>query len=162
MAEDRGSIVVTGAAGLVGQNLIPRLKARGAGALIAIDKHTVNLRILARLHPDVQLIEADLAVPGRWQDAFAGARAVVVNHAQIGALSEQPFIANNVTATRHVLDAAKAHGVGYLVHVSSSVVNSAARDYYVETKKAQEALVVASSIPCCILRPSLMFGWFDR
>jgi nucleoside-diphosphate-sugar epimerase len=61
-----------------------------------------------------------------------------------------------------VLDAAKAHGVGYLVHVSSSVVHSAAHDYYVETKKAQEALVVASSVPCCILRPTLMFGWFDR
>ncbi len=157
-----GPIVITGAAGLVGQNLVPRLKAPHFGRLIAIDKHTVNLRILARLHPEVQLVEADLAVPGRWQEAFAGARAVVINHAQIGALSEAPFVANNVSATRHVLEAARDGGVRYLVHVSSSVVNSTARDYYAETKKAQEALVLASSIPCCILRPTLMFGWFDR
>lgn len=162
MAEDRGPIVITGAAGLVGQNLIPRLKARAAGPLIAIDKHPANARTLARLHPDVRVIEADLAVPGEWQEAFAGAQALVLNHAQIGALSEEPFLANNVTATQHVLAAAKAGGVGYVVHVSSSVVNSQACDYYAKTKKAQEALVLASSIPCCILRPTLMFGWFDR
>jgi nucleoside-diphosphate-sugar epimerase len=162
MAEDRGPIVITGAAGLVGQNLIPRLKARGQGPLVAIDKHAANVRTLARLHPDVPVIEADLSVPGKWQDALAGARALVLNHAQISALSEAPFVANNVTATRNVLEAAKAGGVRYIVHISSSVVNSAARDYYVETKKAQEALVVGCSIPSCILRPTLMFGWFDR
>ena len=162
MEQDRRPIVITGAAGLVGQNLIPRLKARHAGPLIAIDKHPANTRTLARLHPDVRLIEADLAFSGPWQDALAGARAVVLNHAQIGALTEDPFLANNVRATRNVLIAAKASGVDYIVHVSSSVVNSQARDFYTETKKAQEALVVESAIPACVLRPTLMFGWFDR
>ena len=162
MEQDRRPIVITGAAGLVGQNLIPRLKARHAGPLIAIDKHPANTKTLARLHPDVRLIEADLAVAGGWQDALAGARALVLNHAQIGALTEEPFLANNVNATRNVLDAAKAHGVGYVVHVSSSVVNSLAHDFYTETKKVQEALVVQSAIPACILRPTLMYGWFDR
>jgi nucleoside-diphosphate-sugar epimerase len=162
MEQDRRPIVITGAAGLVGQNLIPRLKARHAGPLIAIDKHPANMRVLARLHPDVRLIEGDLAFAGPWQDALAGARVLVLNHAQIGALTEEPFLANNVRATRNVLTAAKAGGVDYIVHVSSSVVASQARDFYTETKKAQEALVVESAIPACILRPTLMFGWFDR
>ncbi len=35
-------------------------------------------------------------------------------------------------------------------------------DDYTETKKAQEALVSASGIKQVILRPTLMFGWFDR
>jgi nucleoside-diphosphate-sugar epimerase len=108
------------------------------------------------------VIEADLAVPGPWQDALSGARVLVQCHAQIGGLTETPFVANNVTATKHVLEAAKAHGVPYIVHISSSVVNSLARDFYTETKKAQEKLVVESGIPTCILRPTLMFGWFDR
>ena len=156
------SIVVTGAAGLVGQNLIPRLKARGFGPIVAIDKHLANTAILARLHPDITIVKADLSQPGAWQDSFAGARVLVMGHAQIGALTEEPFIANNVTASRNVLDAAKAHGVGYMVHLSSSVVNSLARDFYTESKKVQEAMVVESGIPACILRPTLMFGWFDR
>jgi nucleoside-diphosphate-sugar epimerase len=35
-------------------------------------------------------------------------------------------------------------------------------DDYTETKKAQEALIAASGIRQVVLRPTLMFGWFDR
>jgi nucleoside-diphosphate-sugar epimerase len=42
------------------------------------------------------------------------------------------------------------------------VVNSLAIDNYTETKKAQEKLVLASGVPQVVLRPTLMFGWFDR
>ena len=41
-------------------------------------------------------------------------------------------------------------------------MNSAAIDFYTETKKAQEAVVLASGNPVVVLRPTLMFGWFDR
>jgi nucleoside-diphosphate-sugar epimerase len=155
-------IVVTGAAGLVGQNLIPRLKAKRLGRIVGIDKHPVNSKTLARLHPDVEVVEADLAIPGSWEQAFADIDVLVLNHAQIGGLDEKPFIDNNVTATQNVLDAARRHGVRQIVHISSSVVNSLARDFYTETKKAQEKLVVESGLPACVLRPTLMFGWFDR
>ena len=147
---------------MVGQNLIPRLKARRLGPIVAIDKHPANTAILRKLHPDIAIMHADLSQPGEWQERFAGARLLVMGHAQIGALDETPFIANNVTATRHVLDAAKRHGVEYIVHMSSSVVNSLARDFYTESKKAQEEMVVASGLPAVVLRPTLMFGWFDR
>jgi len=50
---------VTGAAGLVGQNLVPRLKGRGFIDIVGIDKHVANSAIFRRLHPDVRLIEAD-------------------------------------------------------------------------------------------------------
>ena len=49
-----------------------------------------------------------------------------------------------------------------MAHVSSSVVNSQARDLYTESKKAQEAIVAECGLPHVILRPTLMFGWFDR
>ncbi len=161
-ADTRRPIVITGAAGLVGQNLVPRLKARGLEPLVGIDKHPANTPVLARLHPDITVIEADLAEAGPWEDALAGAGALVLNHAQIGARDEQPFRKNNILATERVLAAARRHGVPYLVHISSSVVNSMACDHYTESKKAQERLVLESGIPCCVLRPTLMFGWFDR
>jgi nucleoside-diphosphate-sugar epimerase len=158
----KGAIVITGAAGLVGQNLIPRLKAKKLGPLVGIDKHKANTGTLARLHPDVCVVGADLAEPGAWEDALAHVDTLVLNHAQIGALDEKPFIDNNINATRNVLHAAKRHGVRQVVHISSSVVNSQARDFYTETKKAQEKLVVESGLAACVLRPTLMFGWFDR
>jgi nucleoside-diphosphate-sugar epimerase len=161
MTENR-KIVVTGGAGLVGQNLIPRLIEQGHGPIVAIDKHPANTATLAKLHPDIEVIEADLAKRGAWEEAFAGARRLVLGHAQIGSPEEKPFIDNNVVATENVIGAARAAGVGSVVHISSSVVNSQARDFYTETKKAQEKLVVGSGLPTCVLRPTLMFGWFDR
>jgi nucleoside-diphosphate-sugar epimerase len=155
-------VVITGAAGLVGQNLIAHLKARGDCAIVAIDKHAKNLAILRALHPDVTAIDADLAERGSWPGALDGADAVVICHAQIGGLAEAEFRRNNVQATERLLDALAARGPCHLVHVSSSVVNSAVVDWYTESKKAQEQLVLSSGNPCIVLRPTLMFGWFDR
>ncbi|MDF1792068.1 MAG: NAD(P)H-binding protein [Thalassobaculaceae bacterium] len=155
-------IVITGAAGLVGQNLIARIADRADLQIVAIDKHPKNTSVLAGLHPGIEVMEADLAQPGDWTRAFKGADAVIQLHAQIGGLDPDTFEANNVRATRLVLDAMKAESVPYLVHVSSSVVNSKAVDFYTESKKTQEALVAASGIAHSILRPTLMYGWFDR
>jgi nucleoside-diphosphate-sugar epimerase len=153
-------LVIAGAAGLVGQNLVPRLK--GAYDIVAIDKHAANLAVLRRLHPDIEIIEADMAEPGPWQEAVAKAEALVMLQAQIGGLDPRPFERNNIVSSRLALAAAEGGACRYLVHVSSSVVNSMAVDLYTESKKAQEAVVAASPLKHVILRPTLMFGWFDR
>jgi len=161
MPDKHAKIVITGAAGLVGQNLVVELKDRGYTQLIAIDKHEHNLRILADLHPDVRTVLADLAEPGPWALEFKGASCLVQLHAQITGKTTDLFIRNNIEATQRVLDAVRQHAVPYVVHISSSVVNSVAIDDYTETKKAQEKLMVESGIRHCVLRPTLMFGWFD-
>lgn len=155
-------IVLPGGAGLVGQNLVTRLKAGGYNDIVVIDKHRKNLDILRRLHPDVVAEYADLAEAGHWQNHFAGAEAVVMLQAQIGAPDAAPFIRNNIVSTDQVLAAIRQHDVPYTVHISSSVVESVADDDYTNTKKTQEQRVRESGINCVILRPTLMFGWFDR
>lgn len=160
MTEKR--IVVTGAAGLVGQNLIPRLKARNAGEIVAIDKHQKNSAILKQLHPELRVLSVDMAESRDWQKELDGCTHLVIGHAQIGGLYRDEFVRNNITATERLLEAALRYKVPYVVSISSSVVNSMAVDNYTETKKAQEAVVIASGIKQVILRPTLMFGWFDR
>ncbi|MEO3470219.1 NAD-dependent epimerase/dehydratase family protein [Roseomonas sp. CAU 1739] len=155
-------ILITGAAGLVGQNLIARLKADPSLRLVAIDKHPANTAMLRRLHPEIQVIEADLAEAGDWANSFAGIDTVVINQAQIGGLDGAEFERNNVDATMRIVEAARTHGVGYLVQISSSVVRSQASDFYVDTKRRQEAYMDGVEIPHVSLRPTLMFGWFDR
>ena len=157
-----GKIIVTGAAGLVGQNLIPRLKARNLGQLVAIDKHVKNTETLRGLHPDVRVIRADLADSGAWQSELEGCTHLVIGHAQIGGTDRSEYVRNNIVATERLLEAALRYRVPYVVSISSSVVNSRAVDDYTETKKAQEALVAESGISQVVLRPTLMFGWFDR
>jgi nucleoside-diphosphate-sugar epimerase len=156
--------VITGAAGLVGQNLIPRLKAKGFTEIVAIDKHPTNVRILEKFHPSLRVLHRDLAdvSTSDWASELAGCQALVIGHAQIGGIVPEEYVRNNVVATERLLEAAARHQVPYIVSISSSVVNSMAVDNYTETKKAQEALVAASGIKQVVLRPTLMFGWFDR
>jgi nucleoside-diphosphate-sugar epimerase len=155
-------IVITGAAGLVGQNLVARLKTQPNLTIIGIDKHPSNTALLRQMHPEIEVIETDLANSGDWAAKFAGADAVVLSQAQIGGLRREEFVANNITATERILAAAALHNVPYIVQLSSSAVNSKADDLYTESKRAQEQLLDACPIPHIILRPTLMFGWFDR
>ncbi len=160
--DKNSKIVIPGAAGLVGQNLIVQLKNKGYTNLVALDKHTANVKVLKELHPDIKVIEADLSQSGDWEKEFEGADVVLMLQAQIGAPTIDPFIRNNVNSTQLILDVIKRYDIPYLVHISSSVVCSVAEDFYTNTKKEQEKLVVESGIPHCVLRPTLMFGWFDR
>lgn len=155
-------ILLPGGAGLVGQNLVARLKERGYDNIVVLDKHRANLAILRRVHPDVTVEYADLAEPGSWLRHFDDAGVVVMLQAQIGGNVYGEFVRNNVDSTRHILAAVRAHATPCLVHISSSVVESVADDYYTNTKKAQERLVLDSGVRCPVLRPTLMFGWFDR
>ena len=165
MLHPSDKIVITGAAGLVGQNLATLLAEAGFVNLVAIDKHEANLAILAQLHPAVHAVRADLAEPGAWASEFDGAAAVVQLHAQISGKTSAPFTRNNITATEQVLRTMHERAPGaYLVHASSSVVHSVADDDYVRSKTAQEKLVReagARGQRHCVLRPTLMFGWFD-
>jgi nucleoside-diphosphate-sugar epimerase len=154
-------VVVTGAAGLVGQNLVLMLKELGYENVVAIDKHAGNLEVLRGLAPGVQTVVADLAEPGSWDSHFGPESVVVVLHAQITGKFSEEFVRNNIEATKRLLEAIRARGARFIVHVSSSVVVSVAHDDYTRTKEAQEKLVAESGLPHCILRPTLMFGWFD-
>lgn len=155
-------IILTGGAGLVGQNLVAHLLARGYSNIFVIDKHQRNLEVLKKVQPDVAAIFADLSKSGSWQDEFKDADAVVMLQAQIGGNDYSEFVRNNVDASRVILGTIKKYKVPQLVHISSSVVESVADDFYTKTKKDQEKLVLGSGVNCPILRPTLMFGWFDR
>lgn len=160
--DKNAKIIIPGAAGLVGQNLIVQLKNRGYNNLVAIDKHHENIKVLKQLHPEITIIEADLAENGTWEESFKGADVVLMLQAQIGAPTIEPFIRNNVVSTKNILAVIEQYHIPYLVHISSSVVNSKADDFYTNTKKEQEALVLQSPVSKTILRPTLMYGWFDR
>ncbi|PIJ49276.1 NAD-dependent dehydratase [Erwinia sp. OLTSP20] len=155
-------VILSGGAGLVGQNLVARLKAKGYSNIVVLDKHRNNLEVLKRVQPDITVEYADLAQSGQWQQHFVGADVVVMLQAQIGGNDYQEFVRNNIDSTRLQLDTIKANNVPYMVQISSSVVESVADDFYTNTKKEQEKMVLECGIPCPILRPTLMFGWFDR
>jgi nucleoside-diphosphate-sugar epimerase len=58
-------IVLPGGAGLVGQNLVARLKARGYQHIVVLDKHKANIAVLKKVQPDITVEYADLAEQGK-------------------------------------------------------------------------------------------------
>lgn len=160
--DQQRKIILPGGAGLVGQNLVARLTARGYRNLVVLDKHRANLDVLRQVQPDITVEYADLAEPGEWTRHFSDGSVVVMLQAQIGGNDWQDFVRNNIDATRHQLDLIKQQPNTQLVAISSSVVVSVADDFYTRSKRIQEEMVLASGIACPILRPTLMYGWFDR
>lgn len=155
-------IILTGGAGLVGQNLVVRLKSQGYNNLVVLDKHKKNINTLKDLHPDIEAQYCDLAELGDWETQFTDGDTLIMLQAQIGAKTKEPFARNNVISTKNVIKCIKKYNIPYLIHISSSVVESVASDFYTASKKEQEDLVLNSEIECVVLRPTLMFGWFDR
>ncbi|MFM7484924.1 MAG: NAD-dependent epimerase/dehydratase family protein, partial [Burkholderiaceae bacterium] len=68
---DQQKIILPGGAGLVGQNLIVRLKAKGYRNIVVLDKHRANLEVVRFLHPKITTEYADLAQRGDWERHFA-------------------------------------------------------------------------------------------
>ena len=159
--DSRKKVVITGAAGLVGQNLLTVFADRSDLDIVAIDKHSYNMEIVKQLHPAITTVTADLLEPEAWKHAFDNADVVIALHAQITGKTLEPFTQNNIEATKNMLEVCKEKNTPFIIHASSSVVNSVAEDDYTTTKIRQEELVKASGIDYCVLRPTLMFGWFD-
>jgi predicted dehydrogenase/nucleoside-diphosphate-sugar epimerase len=172
---DEVPVLVTGASGALGSEVIRRLLAEGR-----------RVRVLVRRPPEtvpegVEVALGDLGDPAAVDRAVRGARIVI--HA--GAAMKGGWVEHEtgtVRGTQHVLDACRKHNVEKLVHVSSmSVVDWAGdrrdapvdentpfepraeeRGSYTRAKMEAEKLVSAFAkqhgLPTVILRPGQIFG----
>lgn len=158
-------IFIPGGAGLVGLNLIAQLQDHHQDwELLVVDKKVEAVAIARELFPRVRFLCEDLtSVEGqRWHLEIRNCDACVMLQAEIGNTDASQFERNNVLSTEVVLEQLNQASNPRLVHVSSSVVNSVATDLYTQTKRRQEQLVLQQRPDAVVLRPTLMFGWFDR
>lgn len=159
------NIFIPGGAGLVGLNLIDYLREKHPRwKILVVDKKKSSIEIAKKLFPEVNFICEDLTKikDKKWKDSIKNYEACVMLQAEIGNKDITKFFKNNVTSTRVVIEELKKNNFNKLIHISSSVVNSVAKDEYTKTKRMQERIVEKSWEGALILSPTLMFGLFDR
>jgi nucleoside-diphosphate-sugar epimerase len=153
-------VIITGAGGLLGLSLLTILDS-SKYEVIAIDKNKNNLQLAQKINPGIKVFYADLAKEGEWESLFKKAFCVIQMQAQISDPHKEPYILNNIDSVENVTRACEKNKIKHLIHLSSSVVMSVAKDNYSNTKTKGEEIVKKSNAKYTILRPPLMYGAFD-
>jgi nucleoside-diphosphate-sugar epimerase len=166
----RRAVLVTGATGLIGRHLVPRLLAESASVRVVTrnpDRLPVEWRHL------VETVIGDLSQPSVLVAATQGIELVYHLAAEIRDRSRMYAI--NVEVVRSLMDSAVCAGVTRFVHLSSVGVMGAVRpgvvteaepcrprNAYERTKLQGEEVVrifaQSGRIETAILRPTIVFG----
>lgn len=128
-------ILVTGGAGFIGSQFVRALLSgelpSGEGAQVTVldnltySGNEANLTPVAD-KPGYTFVQGDIRDYATVDDVMRGQDAVVhfaaESHVDRSILDSSPFVTTNVLGTQVLLDAAKRHGVGRFVHVSTDEV----------------------------------------
>jgi UDP-glucose 4-epimerase len=119
------TVLVTGGAGFIGSHLVEALVTAGATVRVLDDFSSGRRENLATVATQVQIIEGDVCDSAALDHAVAGAGIVVHMAARCVRLSlfdPEDVHRVNSEGTLRVLTAARRHGIGRVVYVSSSEV----------------------------------------
>jgi nucleoside-diphosphate-sugar epimerase len=161
-ASQRRTVLLTGAAGVVGHALIPRLA--NADVICLVHRSPVSASGVTTVHGDLRqrrmgLSTTDFANLTQRVDAVIHSAAITDFNRRDGSLQQ-----TNVEGTKHVLDFAATAGVP-LYHVSTAYLDTVAYGDrgrtavgYASSKRQAEEAIHTSGLPHVILRPSVIVG----
>ena len=155
------TVFLTGGSGFVGRAVLRTLRQEGYRVRCLL-RPGAERRLPIREGVDV--VPGEVTAPGAWGKALAGCDAVI--HL-VGIIREFPgrgitYERLHVQGTRHLLEAARAAGVGRHVQMSALGTRPGAVSGYHRTKWQAEEAVRASGLRWTIFRPSIIFGPEDE
>jgi NADH dehydrogenase len=150
----RGKILVTGATGFVGRNLVTELTGRGEQVTCLIRNMDRAEELQKR---EVELVKADITDYDAVNSGFEDANTVVHLAAVIESQDKELFESVNVNGTRNCVKAAKKYEVKRFIYVSSLDVKFDSGTYS-KSKLAAENIVKKSGLDFVILRPAFIYG----
>ncbi len=156
------TILVTGAAGFLGNLLVKRLVADGQ-SVRALVRSAAKAKIrLGDLADRIEIVPGDVTRPDSFEPAMQGARAVIHTVAIAMEKGGQTYESVNYEGTRNVLRAAEAAGAQRFINISQNGAKADLPYRFLASKgRAQEA-VAASTLAWTALRPSAIFGAQDE
>jgi len=173
----QSEVLVTGATGFVGGNLVEALLKKGY-SVACLARSTSDTRYLRNM--PVRLIAGDLENSAKWKDAIGGIETVFHCAALIKAANREEFFRANQLGTRRLLEALSEGNpsLRHFIHLSSlAAAGPSSPDrrlletdkpnpisWYGESKleSEHEVLKYTDSFRVAILRPSTVYGPRDR
>ena len=152
-------ILVTGATGFVGKNVVKALRTRGKEVRCLV-RTAASARSVSA-YP-VELAYGDVLDPSSLAEAMKGVDAVVHLVAIIRERGNRTFDRVNRQGTEMVAQAAREAGVGHLVHMSAIGAQDNPDYAYLYSKWQGEQAVMSSGLAYTIIRPSILFGVGDE
>ena len=152
-------ILVTGATGFVGRNVVRALRTRGRDVRCLVRSPGRARRIVDY---GVELAYGDVTDPPSVARAMDGVDSVVHLVAIIRERGRRTFDLVNRQATETVAYEARLAGVRHMVHVSAIGAREDPAYPYLYSKWQGEQAVKSSGMTFTIVRPSLLFGEGDE
>jgi NADH dehydrogenase len=154
-------VFLTGATGFIGSAVLERLRASNLQEIACLVRNAVSDEPGgAARGTRVTRVHGDLTDVASYASALARADTVVHLAAAVGAANDAELERVNVIATRQLVDAARAAGVGQILFMSSIAAKArdTARYPYARAKIEGERLVARSGLRHAILRPTIVLG----
>lgn len=156
------TVLVTGAAGYVGNNLVQRLVAEGKPVRAMVRSIDKAERRLADVKGKVDIVQGNVTDRDSLQRVMSGVSAVVHLVAIAIETGGHTYEEINYQGTVNVVDAAEAAGVQRFIFMSQ---NSASPDHwsrFLRSKGRAQQYVTSSNLRWTVLRPSVIFGPQDE
>jgi uncharacterized protein YbjT (DUF2867 family) len=147
-------LLLTGATGLVGSHLLPRLVASGRPVRCLVR----DPRRLGADRVRVQIALGDLADPPSFRNALRGVDTVVHLAAAIRDQPRGSIEELNAVATWRMVQAARKAGVQRFVFFSAQSASAHDRTRFMRAKALAERAVADSGVPHTIFAPSIVYA----
>jgi uncharacterized protein YbjT (DUF2867 family) len=155
-------ILVTGASGYVGNNLVRRLIQAEKPVRAMVHSRAKAEARLADVRDRVEIVAGDVTRRDTLAPALDGVDAVVHLVAVAIEKGAQTYERVIIQGTINIVDAAKAAGVGRFINMSQYGADSSAPFRFLASKGKAQDYVAASGLEWTALRPSVIWGPQDE
>lgn len=155
-------ILVTGASGYVGNNLVRRLVQLGKPVRAMVGNTEKALVRLADIEPKVEIVKGDVTRPETLTEWMMGVDTVIHLVAIAVEKGKRTYETINTQGTINVVEAAKASGVRRFINMSQNGAKSDSPYRFLRSKGLAQEYVAKSGLDWTAMRPSVIWGPQDE
>lgn len=156
------TVVVTGGAGFVGNNVIEKLVAQDIPVRAVVRRKEKAEKRLGKFGDKIEIVQGDVTHREDWPAIMQGATGVVHTVAISMEKGRQTYDDVNYQGTINVADAAMDAGVTRFINISQNGADSSLPYRFLASKGKAQEYIAASTLRWTALRPSAIFGPQDE